>query len=73
MAITPFLRDQVFDPETIQIMNAAFLGVCEDLGLHDKTDGATEMVAIRIIELTDGRGDAQAIRAAVLASFKTPH
>jgi hypothetical protein len=73
MAITPFLRDRVFDPETIQVMNAAFLAVCGDLGLNDKTDSATEMVAIRIIELTDGQLDSQTIRAAVLTSFKTPH
>ena len=48
----------------------AFLGVCADLGLTDKTDGATEVVAERVIELMDQQRDPQALRAAVLASFK---
>jgi hypothetical protein len=65
-----FVFDRSFDPETIEIMNAAFVGVCSDLGLSDKTDRACEIVAKRIIELTDRQRDAEDIRAAVLASFK---
>jgi len=36
----------------------------------DKTYGACEMVAKRVIELMDHRRDPEAIRAAVLACFK---
>jgi len=70
MPIRAFIGKRFFDPETIAIMNAAFVGVCGDLGLSHTPDGATEMVAKRIIELTDGERDPQAIRAAVVASFK---
>jgi len=70
MPIRDFIRDESFDPETIEIMNKAFVGVCQDLGLSDTADGATAMVARRIIELADGQRDPEEIRAAVLASFK---
>ena len=46
------------------------VAVCADLGLSDKTDGACEMVAKRVIDLMDRERDPEAIRAAVLASFK---
>ncbi len=52
-------------------MNAAFRGACADLGLKDTTDGATAVVAKRVIELTDGQRDPQAIRTAVLASIRS--
>ena len=70
MPIRSFVIAKSFDPETIEIMNTAFLGVCADLGLSDKTDGACEIVAKRVIELMDGQRDPEAIRAAVLASIK---
>jgi hypothetical protein len=70
MTIRTFIGRQFFDPETIEIMNTAFLGVCRDLGLSDAADGATEMVAKRVIALTDGQRDPQAIRVAVLLSFQ---
>jgi hypothetical protein len=70
MPIEAFLHRRSFDPETIEIMNAAFTGVCNDLGLSDKTDGACEIVARRVIELMDGERNPDAIRKAVLASLQ---
>jgi hypothetical protein len=70
MPIGAFLQGKSFDPETIEIMNAAFVGVCADLGLSDTSDSACQMVAKRVIELMDGQRDPEAIRATVLASFK---
>jgi hypothetical protein len=70
MPIEAFLHRWSFDPETIEIMNAAFTGVCNDLGLSDKTDGAYEIVARRVIELMDGERNPDAIRKAVLASLQ---
>jgi len=70
MPIRTFIGRQSFDPDTLEIMNTAFLGVCKDLGLIDTNDRATEMVAKRVIELTDGQRDPQEIRASVLESFK---
>jgi CRP-like cAMP-binding protein len=52
-------------------MSAAFDGVCSDLGLSNKTENAREVVAKRVIELSNGGArDAGALREAVLASFK---
>jgi hypothetical protein len=70
MPIQAFLRSKSFDPETIEIMNTAFVAVCADLGLSDRTDGACEIVAKRVIELMDGQRDPEVIRQTVLASIK---
>jgi hypothetical protein len=70
MPIETFLGGKSFDPETIEIMNTAFVAVCADLGLSDKTDGACEVVARRVIELMDGQRDPEMIRQTVLASIK---
>lgn len=51
MPITPFLRDQAFDPETIEAMSEAFAPAREILGLKDREDPLTALVARRIIEL----------------------
>ena len=70
MPIRAFLHGKSFDPETIDIMNTAFVAVCADLGLSDKTDGACEIVAKRVIEMMDGQRDPEVIRKVVLASIK---
>jgi hypothetical protein len=44
------------------IMNKAFLRVCEDLGLNGIHDRACEVVAQRVMALTDGQRDPEAIR-----------
>ncbi len=51
MPITPFLRNQAFEPEVIANMSAAFTDACKTLGLIDRTDPITEVVARHIIEL----------------------
>lgn len=51
MPLTPFLRGQAFDPETLKNMGDAFTQACEALGLKDRKDGLTELVAAHIIEL----------------------
>lgn len=50
MPITPFLRNHVFTPEEIDMMGAAFQAACIMLGLVDRTDPVTEVVAGRIID-----------------------
>jgi hypothetical protein len=49
MPIRSFLTGRAFDPETIQIMSDAFTSVCGGLGLTDRDDPATRLVAERII------------------------
>lgn len=50
MPITPFLRHQVFHPEHIETMSIAFVQACGSLGLADRTDPITELVARHIID-----------------------
>lgn len=51
MPITPFLRGQAFDPEAVEAMGKAFVTTCEALGLSDRDDAMTQLVAQKIIEL----------------------
>lgn len=50
MPITPFLRNQAFDPDAIEEMSSAFAKACANLGLSDKADPITELVARHIVE-----------------------
>ncbi len=59
MRITPFTRNQVFQPEQINAMSEAFTRACLSLGLVERSDPATELVAKRIMQLTQ-RGAASA-------------
>jgi len=49
--ITPFLRGQAFDPELVEAMGRAFLDTCSALGLTDRANPITKLVAKKIIEL----------------------
>lgn len=51
MPITPFLKGQAFDPELVEAMGAAFVSTCDALGLTDRTDAITTLVAEKIVEL----------------------
>ena len=70
MPIRAFLDEKAFGPEEINLMNAAFQGVCIDLGLQDKTDPACALVAKRVVQMAHGYTNPDALRAAVLASLK---
>jgi hypothetical protein len=50
-SVTPFLRRKGFDPEQVEAMGAAFANACEALGLANRLDPITVMVAKKIIEL----------------------
>jgi hypothetical protein len=66
MHITPFLRDQPFDQEAIEVMSTAFLCACKRLGLNDRDDPLNGVVAKRIIELAQ-TGERNPITLCVLA------
>ena len=51
MPITPFLKNQAFGPDQIPAINEAFLKACARLGLSDRTDPATELVASKVIHI----------------------
>ena len=51
MPITPFLRGQAFDPDMLKNMSDAFTQACAELGLKDRDDRLTQLVASHIIGL----------------------
>jgi len=70
MAVIPFTPHQAFDPEAIEVMSSAFAGVCAHLGLAERDDGLTEVVARHVIEAaTKGMRSETAIRVSVLEQF----
>jgi hypothetical protein len=72
MPITPFLRGQAFDPETVEVMARAFVSTCEALGLTDRTDAMTKLVAERIIELAQrGFKNPFALHVAAMQEFES--
>lgn len=70
MPIGPFLDDEAFDPEAIESMGRALAAACQTLGLRDKEDAATQLLAMRIIDLArEGLHDAELLKAAALKGF----
>jgi hypothetical protein len=66
-AISPYLRNGAFDPNHIEMMSSVLEQVCEALKINGDAT-AREVVAIRIIELTQrGENDAVKIRDRLLA------
>jgi hypothetical protein len=50
------LQNHLFDPDTVAVMVTAFEDALRELGLSDRADPATELVARKIIELVE-RGE----------------
>jgi hypothetical protein len=48
--IRPFLAGQALDQETIDVMSSAFEDACKTLGLGDRDDPKTRLVARHSIE-----------------------
>jgi hypothetical protein len=74
MPIKPFLRHhhQAFDPETIQVMSSAFEKACTSLGLSDRADPITALVAQQIIEAAQrGIRNDTALCLIVLQEFRS--
>ena len=70
MPLTPFLKGRIFDPEALAAMSVVFVDVCGRLGLRDKADCATHLVAEKIIELAStGDYDEKTLRGAALRVF----
>jgi hypothetical protein len=67
-----FLRGQAFDPETVDAMGKAFSTTCEALGLSDRNDAMTKLVAEKIIELAQcGYKNPTALHLAAIKEFKS--
>jgi hypothetical protein len=69
--IRAFLDGEAFDPETIESMSQALSAACELLGLRDKENAATRLLATRIIDLArDGIHDRELLKAGALRGFR---
>ncbi len=69
---TPFLRGQVFDPETAQAITNALVMTCEVLGLSNRNDAMTQLVAEKIIELAKhGLKNPTALHLAAIKEFNS--
>lgn len=72
MPITPFLHSQAFDPETIEVMSLAFTKACASLGLTDRADPITELLAKHIIKAAQrGIRNDTALYLCVIQEFKS--
>jgi hypothetical protein len=73
MAIYRLLKDTTFEPEAVQAMGRAYEDLLSDLGLADRNDPFTEIVAKEIIKIASrGVHSATEIRALVLTAFGRP-
>ncbi len=71
MPISPFLNGTAFEPETIRNMSVVFESVCTELGLSDKDDLATRLVASKIIEFArSGVLDVAGLQSLTRKEFK---
>ena len=71
MPIRPFLNGAAFEPEAIRNMAVVFESVCAELGLSDKDDPATRLVASKIIEFAQsGVLDTARLRSMTRKEFK---
>ena len=72
MPITPFLRGQAFDPETVEVMGKAFVMTCQTLGLTGRPDVMTNLVAEKIVALAQrGFKNPLALHLAVMSEFES--
>ena len=68
--ITPFLQDRAFDPETGQAVANALVMTCQALGLSNRDDAMTQLVAEKIIELAKrGLNDPIELHLAAIKEF----
>lgn len=73
MPITPYLDVEVFDQELTRAMGVAFEHACETLGLSDKDDAATRLLAKKVIEAAStGERDAERLYQMALESVRRP-
>lgn len=71
MTIRPYLQGQSFDPDTVRVMGVAFESVCKQLGIVDKHDAVTKIVARTVIDMAQrGFRDEDSLTEAVMQEFR---
>jgi hypothetical protein len=72
MPLTKFLQGKALGPDEIAVMVKAFEDTLRELGLTDRTDPATEIVARRIIDLAhQGERDPVRLRDRTIESLSS--
>jgi hypothetical protein len=70
MAIYRLLKNGVFGPDEIKVLTTAYEEALRALGLKDRSDPATEMIARKIIELAQcGERDPVRLREHAIRSL----
>jgi hypothetical protein len=70
MPIWKLIGDRSFDAEQLTGVSAGFDAACRGLGLADKADKATKLVAEKVIEIvSSAERDPDKLRNAVLSAF----
>jgi hypothetical protein len=73
MPIRPYLQGQAFDPDSIRVMSVAFENACSQLGILDKHDAVTKIVARTVIDMAQrGFRDEASLTDAVMQEFRPP-
>ncbi len=71
MPILPYLQGQAFDPDTVRAMGVAFEKVCQQLGIVDRHDAVTKIVARTVIDMARrGFRDEDGLTSAVMQEFR---
>ena len=71
MPLLRLLQNSGFEPETIELMSAAFEEACRELGLAQVSDPLRELVARKIIECAQTGERSQArLRDCALAAIR---
>jgi len=72
VSVFPLHAHSGFDPEAIEIMSSALAKVCAELGLANRSDRMTELVARHIVEAAQkGMRTEPAIHQFAVAQFKS--
>ena len=72
MAIYRLLRESTFDSDAVEAMGRAYEDLLDDLGLADRNDPFTEIIAKEVIHVaSQGVRKAAEIRAQVLAALRS--
>ena len=71
MSIRPYLQGEAFDPDTVRVMGIAFENACNELGILNKHDAVTRVVARTVIDMARrGFRDEAGLTAAVMEEFR---
>jgi hypothetical protein len=71
MPIRTYLQGEAFDPDTVRAMGIAFENACKELGILNKHDAVTRVVARTVIDMAQrGFRDEESLTAAVMEEFR---